>query len=431
MKRFTCCNKRAKWSGVFAVIRLFILLLLSLPVYGDKVFNIYFCGTAMTSNWSDPDVSGFCSPELISQLYKYDLAEPNLAIPGKTRYKIIIDGIGTGSDYSIIDLFGQGFPDVDGIRGWSQCLQEAEQANRLILGYCDNDYTNLTLNLVGFSRGGILCMKFARLFADDPEPCGSPHINILTFDPVPGINPLQSPEGTISALQGADVLPDCVERFVGVYASDERSYQFEPLVPQIPPGTQHWLIRLRGAHETIVGNTQQDGHCISSLPVDYNIGGYRKGEQFIDQLKSISDISRAIAQELLTSRSWGNNQFAEEGLWYTNPNTRQQQLTTAINTMNAYGDDKYEQMQKTIVAAGWSSYNSFHYKRTGEYISEPYALWSANCGRFCYIGGKRSQHGFKFAFFPANKNLVFQLSDIVPLIDADTAWEKIEMLCED
>ncbi len=405
------------------------LFLLVLPVYGGKVVNVYFCGTAMTSQWSDPNVSGFASPELIAELYKNDMADPNLANPCSTHYKLIVDGIGTGSNYSIIDLFGQGFPDTDSIRGWKECLEESKSCLSEAVSSGVLGEGRLTLNLVGFSRGGILCMMLARDL-DGKLRYLELDVNILAYDPVPGINPLQWPEGTITALRGADVLPDSVRMYVGVYASDERSYQFEPLVPKLSSGTEKWLVRLRGAHETIAGNMQADGHCISSIPPDYNIGGYLKGEVFENELGSISTISKAIGQELLCSAGWGQNTFTSEGLWYNDRENREEEFRRAVGIMTAYPEEKYEEMQRTVVAVGWSSYNWYYYRCENEYVSEPYALWSDKYGRFCYAGGRRSEAGFKLPALPANHNLVFELEDEVMLIDREEGWNKLRQLAE-
>lgn len=140
-------------------------------------------------------------------------------------------------------------------------------------------------------------MKIARWTADQPPAVEQriTKVNMLCFDPIAGT--FTDPVGT---LDDEVELPDKVNQYVGLYAQDERSYKFEPMKPYITAATKQWLIRVRGSHETLVGNTQIDGHSISTLPPDLDLI-IKIPEINAPALKSVGEISKAIAQELLTS----------------------------------------------------------------------------------------------------------------------------------
>ena len=106
-----------------------------------------------------------------------------------------------------------------------------------------------TVNLVGWSRGGISCHMLANAMADDPELRHVP-VNIFTIDPVPGIGNVTSPRVQ---------LPANVKEYVGYYARDERSKGFACVIPIAAHGARVSVFPLPGRHATLVGNASADG----------------------------------------------------------------------------------------------------------------------------------------------------------------------------
>lgn len=393
-----------------------LLLLLPHTAFGGKVLTIYFLGTGETPDWSEEGSSDFYHPELVASLYKYDQSESDFRVEDAPRYKSIVNGIGTGPPSSLASV---AFPDAefDGARGWTACLTDAVDDLWAVLKNLSG--AQLTLNLVGYSRGGILTMKMARLVENSFRHYDIA-INILAYEPVPGISP-DHLEGTVAKLGDDIVLPDRVKRYVGIYAADERSFQFEPVIPKLKTATQRWLVRLRGAHETVVGSQQVDGHAISTYPLPSDVPGFETRPELYDvSLASIGNISKAIGQELLSSPGWGSIDFDPELNWYL-PGDKKVQLMAYIDQMNSY--TKYSKMRSQAYTFwGWSAYDKLLYPLYKEKLSLS-TLIPPSHGRLCYRAPRRSDR-----FLIPNHNLVFWLKNYVSSIDKNTAWEKIEEL---
>ncbi len=105
------------------------------------------------------------------------------------------------------------------------------------------------VNIVGWSRGGVSCIMLANAMAKDPVTKGI-KVNIFAVDPVPGSGNFQ--------VQRCFV-PGNVEQFVGVYARDERSKGFAPIVPDLSSGTASLILPFPGKHATLPGNGAADG----------------------------------------------------------------------------------------------------------------------------------------------------------------------------
>ena len=257
-----------------------------------NVVTIYFCGTGLTEDWWDPHkavawngLSGFWVPELVATLNHIQIVEDDSIY---NQHKFIVDGIGAGVKVPIIDLIAQGFPSGNAIRGWNECLNEAKTH----LGeVTSNHIGSIKLNVVGFSRGGILAMMMAK---EAEQLDRVTDINMICFDPVPGDTKVKT---------GNYVLNEKVRNYIGFYAKDERTNLFDPVIPNhSPSSTKIWLVRMPGSHETMVGNSQQDGHSIAFYnPV---ING-----KFSDKLLVVSWITKVISIELLGSLDWGSIQF--------------------------------------------------------------------------------------------------------------------------
>jgi hypothetical protein len=99
-----------------------------------------------------------------------------------------------------------------------------------------------------------------------------------------------------------------------MYATDERAEQFSPAIPDFESSeTKFWMFTVPGAHETLVGNIQTDGHhsTFNWRPC------YRypwEGECFDEQLLKVSWVTTFIAERLLRSPQWGNVQFEMDRL---------------------------------------------------------------------------------------------------------------------
>lgn len=275
----------------------------------DRTLTMYFMGTGITSEAHIDIESPWNAPEVLSETYYDDNSreivrgEMNdegvfiLSLPADTgtSYKYIADGIGT-TDGEYDDLLGQSVPDL-GKRGWAEVQIEALSALALVLNEADAT-DELTINLLGFSRGGVSAIMMAHAISTLKDTTAINQfvkINILAFDPVPGmIKPVE-------AFGERFNLSSYVNQFVGVYADNERSYLFEPLIPnKLYSSTKSLLLRLPGAHETLVGNLQYDGHAFA-------LGSYPGNDtEYASLTKPVRDTSRWLIEFLLTSPEWGS-----------------------------------------------------------------------------------------------------------------------------
>ncbi len=105
------------------------------------------------------------------------------------------------------------------------------------------------VNVIGWSRGGVTCHMFANAMASDPELAHLP-INIFACDPVPG-------QGQFDTHR-IDIRGN-VQNYVAIYAADERSRGFSPVLPSLPRGARKFITTIPGRHATLVGNASLDG----------------------------------------------------------------------------------------------------------------------------------------------------------------------------
>ena len=106
------------------------------------------------------------------------------------------------------------------------------------------------VNVIGWSRGGVTCHMFANALAGT-EGWGNVPVNIFACDPVPGAGQFQ---------QNRIRLQSNVKEYVAVYAADERSCGFTPILPTCDPGTNSFIMTIPGRHATLVGNASVDGN---------------------------------------------------------------------------------------------------------------------------------------------------------------------------
>ena len=75
-------------------------------------------------------------------------------------------------------------------------------------------------------------------------------VNIFACDPVPGSGNFDTHRISLG--------PN-VKRYVAIYAADERSRGFSPVLPSLAAGTEFFITTMPGRHATLVGNASVDG----------------------------------------------------------------------------------------------------------------------------------------------------------------------------
>ena len=313
-----------------------------------NVITIYFCGTAITKEWwkaSDahsPDgANGFWSPELVSTLFHEQ---------DNDSYKLVLNGIGTddvpGSASSPAARTAGGKPGFDPVgnkglygqalpssffteRGWDACVGEAMTYIDSVLASTAGD---VTLNLVGHSRGGVLTMMTAAKAKDNPR---IKAVNILALDPVPG-------DGSVPA--ETYLLDGKVKNYVGIYSEDERTEMFGSVIPAAEPGTKVWLLTVPGSHEAMVGNSQKDGHSSGDHYYSTDKGD---GNKHLPELEPVGRLTKIIATELLASRDWGGVRFAAAWRRGTIEASKAELIKTAREMRSAKAEKLYE-YQRTV-----------------------------------------------------------------------------------
>jgi hypothetical protein len=302
------------------------------------VITIYFCGTGITSEWSEKETahnwnntSGFWTPELVSSLYKVQLTDQGYQ-PGYQHYKHIVNGVGTGVNLPLADVLAQGFSSNPiNPRGWAVCLREGKDYLEQVALANDRD---IILNVIGHSRGGVLAIWLAH---EAQSIARVKAINIIAYDPVPGDKISPSPE--------IFVLGEKVKNYIGFYAEDERTMLFEPMIPIAETDkTNVWLIRVPGSHETLVGNYQRDGHSTDFHATDW----WELTETWLkDELWPASRLTAAVTQELLGSKNWGGVryswQYRQGGI-----DQRQSNLLLWADQMRSAEAQKYYEYMRTV-----------------------------------------------------------------------------------
>jgi len=244
------------------------------PAY--EVVTIYFAGSTGTSTMWQPKLSRFGRSETVATLHHFqkDNKDPGFS----NHHKVMINGID-----AIVDPWD-----------WNSVWQQAYKALFPILKKCEGEC--ITLNLVGFSRGGVSAMHFATQISKHTNFEGRiEKFNILVFDPVPGdIN-------TDSIDSRYFNLPANTE-YLGFYAVDERTKHFAPLFPYRGNSPTELInfFTVPGSHETLVGSIKIDGHA-------HNFSSENEDED----LTHLSRTLRIVATEMLGSSDWGHVRFRQ------------------------------------------------------------------------------------------------------------------------
>jgi len=132
-----------------------------------------------------------------------------------------------------------------------------------------------TINVLGWSRGAVTCHMFANALAQTPELAHIP-VNIFACDPVPGAGGFDQHRITIGSN---------VANYVAIFAADERSRGFTPVLPAIHGSTRAFVTTIPGRHATLVGNASVDG------------------DSGFNDLFGPGKVTRNLAEKYL--RSWG------------------------------------------------------------------------------------------------------------------------------
>jgi len=410
-------NVELKKISIMLFVIFFILVTFAIAWAEDKVLTIYFAGTLNTEDGAEI-VDGIkkYDPELMSKLYQNDTSETLLSGIGP-KYKFFVDGVGThGCLASTADPMETCILPTC-CRGFTECLEDAKGAFNSV-----GESEDLILNLVGYSRGGVLPMIMARWVADNDKTVKK--INILAFDPVPGVTTnvvFGDPIGTM----GTDLtLPEIVNQYVGIYARDERSLKFEPIIPNYENASvKDMLVSVRGSHETLVGNLEIDGHAATLLPVT--------PWMFIrdNRLENVFNISLGIAERLLSGSEWGEVTF-DPSLFTADP---KQDFLSYVDGMYAYPSFDYWMMHSVSFLPSLFGIYDLSYELLGRdhhlLIASP--LPPLLHGRLAYRAPYRHAQEYIWWLFPfwwPNPDQVYLLDQYVKPINGEDAWERMEYL---
>jgi hypothetical protein len=117
--------------------------------------------------------------------------------------------------------------------------------------------------IVGWSRGGVTGIQFARDMYKDPE-LKDIEVHMLSIDPVPGFGNM-----TLGLWKNIFHIYPNVKQFTGIYAKNERSVGFTPVIPHRvdEAGTRlsddllnKIVMEIPGNHASLVGNVFRSKH---------------------------------------------------------------------------------------------------------------------------------------------------------------------------
>lgn len=387
----------------------------------ERVLTIYFAGTLNTVDGAEI-FEGFpkFDPELMSKLYQNDQSD---TIPGSgPKYKHFVDGVGTHGCYaSAADPLETCILPFVCCRGFAKCLDDAIEAFNGV-----GEGEDLILNLVGYSRGGVLPMMMARWVADNEKTVN--RINILAFDPVPGVTTVIEGDlilrgDPIGRMGNKFTLPDIVNQYVGIYARDERSHKFEPIIPEYDTKfTKDMLVSVRGSHETLDGNLEIDGHAATLTPITAWM--FTRDPQ----LESVFKISWGIAERLLSGPEWGEVTF-DESVFPADP---EEGFLSFVDGMYDYPSDDYWMMHTvSFLPAAFGAYNLLYAGLGRDHQLLEFSLLPPLHGRLTYRAPYRHAPEYIWWLFPFwwfNPDQVYLLDEYVQPIHGEEAWERMEYL---
>ena len=430
-------SKLRRMAKMLAIM--FLFLMAGANAWGEQVVTIYFCGTGIKSDaYLAENTSWKVDPELLSTMF---LADGSVEIQQgpyqwlygvwtpqhpagsctASHHKYIVNGVGTSPDSNVFEflagLLGNVFGTVDpnlGTRTWNNIVVEAQTALNEV--YHNHPGEFITLNLVGYSRGCISAMQVARSVKD--WDCVN-KINILVYDPVPGgFDP-------IGVFDTDFHLISKVNQYVGLYAEHERTYQFEPVIPTKEYGnttTKMLTVRVPGSHETLVGNHQIDGHFLTLF--QFHPHGFDPGTRD-PNFHYVKDMSRVIAEQLLTSDEWGNVPLDIDTAIGTGGVDSKAEFTTLVSNMWA---QDYSYIPIYAFAPVWGTYDGPYSLVGRDHNLRILVPWTTSYhGRLCFESPHRHlpEWLWPFPWFFPNAEQVYWLDSKVPRIAAAT-WETLQ-----
>lgn len=258
------------------------------------VANFYFAGTFGTGKGWDygfnkkvakrKEYMPWGTPALWEAMWKYPKHMQAFNEKKLYTYHRLIPGVAAWET----DAYGDRPHCLGNPRGWEEVHGNAGPGQSMYywLGFLADVYARrhelelpddykIIVNIGGQSRGGMSAIRFAgEIIGKD----GGGHnpanlnriawINVVVTDPVWDENPATGDE----PCWGDDTninytryknfkLGEKVRNYVGIYAEDERSTDFWPIIPFFESSnTNVVLLTVPGSHQTLVGNYQSDGH---------------------------------------------------------------------------------------------------------------------------------------------------------------------------
>ena len=332
--------------------------------YPTVVANFYFGGTFGTGlgwdiSWDKPvgERKGYMpwfTPSLWESMNHYpqhqNMAENRYGIKTYHRY---IQGVAAWQS----DAYGDRPHCYGNPRGWEEVHSRTQSggaqyywiklledlAARENAGEIDPGYT-IIVNIAGQSRGGMSAIRFAGEISaiDQEDPSDSVTfdrigwINVIATDPVwdenagPGNDdPCWDLPGNIDYTRYHHyILGEKVKNYIGLYAEDERSTDFWPVVPHLTldpssvPYTNQALLVVPGSHQNLVGNYQADGHrpkhWLKGFDSESGVGplkwdGYKTNSNAYSPWKSLQYAVTHLVLRLYNTFDFGFTEFDSDG----------------------------------------------------------------------------------------------------------------------
>lgn len=181
---------------------------------------------------------------------------------------------------ALIKSHGKKLRDSGALTGITPQLLQQQIAR---MGRKTNNGKVSQVNLIGWSRGAVTCIAIANAISKD-KTCQNIKVNIFAVDPVPGAY-------AEAFSWGKTEIPDCVEEYFGVYARDEVSVGFSPVIPRLLSNkTKITLLPMPGMHASVAGNSHIDKESKKDAPFNTDVG-------------DVGRITRYWAEQCL--KNWG------------------------------------------------------------------------------------------------------------------------------
>ena len=368
-------NKVGKYIIPLAGLLVMLFAVVPNACAEKHVITMYFGGTGLPENGWHEDNTRWDSPSLLATMHRNHVA--GISNPGAiNHHKFFVAGVGAPPDcggFPKTDITSdaflqQAFPHKGPeCRTWTDTVNDGVEKLRYITDYLSGDDT-VMLNIIGHSRGAIASIWFFKKVieeVDNPEKWIK-KINLITLEPVPGINLVKGKYDDLVKIPGSWEtfrLNKRLDKYVAIFAQDERSFKFGAVIPHVNDTwyTDTWMFRVRGSHQTMAGNLWIGGHSPTLFPIvclyPYTHPVFCAFAKHAPELINIHNLVAVTLVELLSGLEWGLVEFDNQyqflddiyGLnaWKLE-STRKLAFLDLITTMNdpALNGD-YELMQIT------------------------------------------------------------------------------------